>query len=87
MIICSINYEFAYELLAQYLLTGKIKFNPLPQSIITGIAGWGRKKTRYSKNEEARKAINLEDLDSIASEIEADLEIVLGSSVGKVFVM
>ena len=80
-------YEFAYELLAQYLLTGKIKFNPLPQSIITGIAGWGRKKTRYSQNEEARQAINLEELDSIASEIEADLEIVLGSSVGKVFVM
>jgi tRNA nucleotidyltransferase/poly(A) polymerase len=80
-------YEFAYELLAQYLLTGKITFNPLPQSIITGIAGWGRKQTRYSKDEEAREAINTSELESIALEIEGDLETILGASVGKVFVM
>ena len=80
-------YEFAYELLAQYLLTGKITFNPLPQSIITGIAGWGRKQTRYSRDEEAREAINAEELESIALEIEGDLETILGASIGKVFVM
>jgi len=80
-------YEFAYELLAQYLLTGKITFNPLPQSIITGIAGWGRKQTRYSKDEEAREAINTSELESIALEIEGDLETILGSAIGKVFVM
>jgi tRNA nucleotidyltransferase/poly(A) polymerase len=80
-------YEFAYELLAQYLLTGKITFNPLPQSIITGIAGWGRKQTRYSKDEEAREAINTSELESIALEIEGDLETILGASIGKVFVM
>ena len=80
-------YEFAYELLAQYLLTGKITFNPLPQSIITGIAGWGRKQTRYNKDEEAREAINTSELESIALEIEGDLETILGSAIGKVFVM
>ena len=80
-------YEFAYELLAQYLITGNIKFNPLPRSIITGIAGWGHKQTRYSKDEEAREAINTEELESIALEIEADLETILGSAIGKVFVM
>ena len=80
-------YEFAYELLAQYLLTGKITFNPLPQSIITGIAGWGRKQTRYSRDEEAREAINAEELESIALEIEGDLETILGASIGSVFVM
>lgn len=80
-------YEFAYELLAQYLLTGKITFNPLPQSIITGIAGWGRKQTRYSKDEEAREAINTSELESIVLEIEGDLETILGASIGKVFVM
>jgi len=80
-------YEFAYELLAQYLLTGKITFNPLPQSIITGIAGWGRKQTSYSKDEEAREAINTSELESIALEIEGDLETILGSAIGKVFVM
>lgn len=80
-------YEFAYELLAQYLITGNIKLNPLPRSIITGIAGWGHKQTRYSKDEEAREAINTEELESIALEIEADLETILGSAIGKVFVM
>jgi len=80
-------YEFAYELLAQYLLTGKIKFNALPRSIITGIGGWGHKQTRYSKDEEAREAINTSELESIVLEIEGDLEIILGASIGKVFVM
>jgi len=80
-------YEFAYELLAQYLLTGKIKFNALPRSIITGIGGWGHKQTRYSKDEEAREAINTSELESIALEIEGDLEIILGASIGSVFVM
>ena len=41
-------YEFAYELLAQYLLTGSIRFNPLPRSIVTGIAAYGCKKTAFS---------------------------------------
>jgi tRNA nucleotidyltransferase/poly(A) polymerase len=80
-------YEFAYELLAQYLLTGKITFNPLPLSIHTGVAPYGRKQTRYSKDEEAREAINAEELESIALEIEGDLENILRASIGKVFVM
>ena len=80
-------YEFAYELLAQYLLTGKIKFNALPRSIITGIGGWGHKQTRYSKDEEAREAINTSELESIVLEIEGDLENILGASIGSVFVM
>lgn len=80
-------YEFAYELLAQYLITGTIKFNPLPASVVTGIAGWGRKQTRSSKDEPAREAINLDELESLASEIEGDLEGILGASVNKVFVM
>ena len=80
-------YEFAYEMLAQYLLTGSIKLNPLPQSIITGFGPFGRKKTRWSQSEEAREAINLEELDAIAKEIESDMEMILGAAVGSVFVM
>jgi hypothetical protein len=33
-------YEFAYELLAQYLITDKITFNELPKNIVTGIASF-----------------------------------------------
>lgn len=80
-------YEFAYELLAQYLITGKIKFNPLPKSLVTGIAGWGRKETRWARGEEARVAINENDLQELAEEIQYDLEGILGASVGRVFVM
>lgn len=80
-------YEFAYELLAQYMLTGKIKLNPLPQSLITGIQGWGRKTKAFSKSEEARSDINEYELEEFALEIEGDLEMILRSAVGKVFVM
>lgn len=80
-------YEFAYELLAQYLITGKIKFNPLPKSLVTGIAGWGRKETRWVRDEEVRTSINESDIESFAEEMEYELEGILGASVGRVFVM
>jgi tRNA nucleotidyltransferase/poly(A) polymerase len=51
------------------------------------VGDWGRKQTRYSKDEEAREAINTSELESIALEIEGDLETILGASIGKVFVM
>ena len=59
-------YEFAYELLAQYMLTGKIKFNPLPESIIKGYGAFGRKEYSYSKNEEAREDYNTYQLETMA---------------------
>lgn len=34
-------YEFSYELLAQYMLTGKVKFNRLPFKVLDSYA-WGR---------------------------------------------
>jgi len=80
-------YEFAYELLAQYLLTGSIRFNPLPRSIVTGIAAYGRKKTAFSRDERTRETINLDELEHISNELQADIESILEASVGSVFVM
>jgi len=80
-------YEFAYEMLAQYLLTGSIKLNPLPRSILTGFGPYGRKEIRSSRDEPAREDINQDELTSIAAEIEGDMEIILGAAVGSVFVM
>lgn len=80
-------YEFAYELLAQYMLTGKIKFSPLPDRLITGLAGWGRKETRGAQWKETQRMYNEHDLEYYASELETMLDNVLDRAVGKVFVM
>ena len=80
-------YEFAYELLAQYLISGKIKFNPLPKSIIIGFGPYGRKEMRYTKSEESRQDINSSELDYYASTIEYQLEEILGACLNKIFVM
>jgi len=80
-------YEFAYELLAQYLISGKIKFNPLPKSIIIGFGPYGRKEMRYTKSEESRQEINSSELDYYASTIEYQLEDILGACLNKIFVM
>lgn len=80
-------YEFAYELLAQYMLTGHVKFNPLPRSLLAGFAAYGRKDYRFSRNEDARLGYNTERLRQIEEEVEQGLEDVLGAAVGSVFVM
>lgn len=80
-------YELPYELLAQYLITGKIKFNPLPRSLVVGTAGWGRKQTMYVRDEEQREQINQVEFENFVEELENDLEIVLDSAVGSIFVM
>ena len=79
-------YEFAYELLAQYLLTGEIKFKELPRNIVTGIRGWGHKDTRFAHDEPARVMHNA-SLESYAEEIKEYFEDVLRRAVGSVFVM
>lgn len=80
-------YEFAYELLAQYMLTGKIQFNPLPQSIIKGYAAYGRKEYLNSKDEEAREDYNTYQLESIAETLQYELESILGSCVNRIYIM
>jgi len=79
--------EFAYELLAQYLITGSVKLNPLPDRIQTGTGGWGRKQMTGVKNKSSQETYNNHDLEYYASELETFLDNVLGSSVGKIYVM
>lgn len=80
-------FEFAYELLAQYMLTGGVKFNQLPASIVTGIRGWGRKERRGVRDEVNRSYYNEGRLREIEGMIAAELEGILGAAVGSVFVM
>lgn len=80
-------YEFQHELLAQFLLTGSIKFNPLPMSLVTKYA-WGRPSSSY------RSIMSKEDLDDFndylagtARTFEYYLKECLNSLAGKIFVM
>lgn len=79
--------EFAHELLAQYLITGHIKLNPLPDSIVVGMGGWGRKQTSYVKDKEAQGTYNGHDLEYFAHGLESWIDNVMDAAVGKVLVM
>jgi hypothetical protein len=71
-------FEFYCELIAQYLITGTIKFNPCP-AIFKGYKG---QYYRCSNLEDA----NIE-LVSMRENTEEDIENLLGASIGKVYVM
>lgn len=78
-------YEFHHELLAQYLTTGKIAFNPLPRAIVTGYT-YGRPQyrgLRYPDNFEAAQ----EEMTTLTQEYAHYAENLLSSCVGRVFVM
>lgn len=41
-------YEFIYELIAQFIIEGKIRFNPLPQKLmLSKKMAWGRENNQY----------------------------------------
>ena len=78
-------YEFLYEIFAQYLKTGEVTFNPLPQRIDYGRKAWGTSTKGMSAQPGA------EDLQDMAEILARDMQYmfddVLSSSVGQVFVM
>jgi hypothetical protein len=79
--------EFAYELLAQYFITGHIKLNPLPDRIVVGMGGWARPQTAGVRDTEAQKTYNTHDLEYFSHGLESWIDNVLDHAVGKVFVM
>ena len=81
-------YEFMYELLAQYIGTGKITLNPFPDE-----QGYGRKvfgryvqylkiKPEYRDTDDRIHASEI-----LANDMEINFNNVLASSVGKIYVM
>ena len=86
--IISRPYEFMYELLAQYIGTGKITLNPFPDE-----QGYGRKvfgryvqylkiKPEYRDTDDRIHASEI-----LANDMEINFNNVLASSVGKIYVM
>ena len=79
-------YEFLYELFAQYLGTGKITLNPLPQEKGYGRQAWGRHtkslNMRHDMKDESEYTTEV-----LARDMELMFDDVLSSLVGKVLVM
>jgi hypothetical protein len=79
-------FEFFYEVFAQYLITGKVKFRPFEQVIATGVGPFGRKQFKRAAAD-ANLDMHNRDLEYYESEIESMIDAVLEACVGRVFLM
>jgi hypothetical protein len=79
-------YEFLYELLAQYINTGEIKFNPLPKVLGYGKLVYG-KHTRAIRLLPTDDAENKSHMEMLERDVAYHLETVLGEAQNKIFVM
>lgn len=75
------SFEFYNELIAQYIITGGIRFNPLPE--IFKYRNTTHKLTDNQENREHAQWL----LDGMAEMAEHDIEVTLHAAVGKIFVM
>ncbi len=78
-------YEFYYELFAQYLLTGKISFNPVPLQLLIKKLPFGKKQHKEADKEISE--IWTRDLVHYAERIEYNIETILGACLNKIFLM
>ncbi len=79
-----IEYEFQYELFAQYLLTGKVTFNPLPRVLKYG--RFGNNKLVFRGTEPEYDHMN-NQLNLLGEALEDQFYEVLHALIGRIFVM
>ena len=77
--------EFGYELLAQYLLTGRIKLNPLPALATLKFSYYN--PISHEAEPAAQQSYNEKAIPAAVAELEQLLRTVLDDAVGKIFVM
>jgi hypothetical protein len=80
------EYEFIYELVAQYMITGSVKFNPLPRSFAHGRMAWGR-PTRFAYAGAGLDKSANQDLENLAGWVNDACEELMHNCVGRIFVM
>lgn len=83
-------FEFVYELVAQWIITGNVKFNPLPMSLILNKRmAWGRPSndTKRSKLDDIAHEDWNETLRGYADKYEHYLDSVFSGLEGRIFVM
>lgn len=82
-------YEFFYELWTQYLKTGELKFNPLPEAVPYLQKSWGRPRNylvmtrKYRDDPHAAQEL----LNRLAVELRDYFNSVLYDSMGKIYLM
>lgn len=85
--------EFIHEIIAQYLITGKIKFNPLPRFLITKKRfAWGNPNHQgifspKHQQDEIEQEYFQDRVENIAHQIERAFDSLFKALKGKVFVM
>lgn len=82
--------EFTHEILAQYIITGKVKFNPIPKFLLVkNHMAWGNpvKQGLNSRLDDEKMAEWNEVLQGYADKYEHYIDSVLMGLVGKIFVM
>jgi hypothetical protein len=82
------SFEFTNELIAQYVITGKVTLNKeLPKMLPLSYA-WGRPQGLHLRFDSGRTEEDLEYLIEVAeSEIENDISGLFGASIGNIYVM
>ena len=83
-------FEFTYELVAQWIITGRIKFNPIPRSLVLRKRmAWGRPANdiRNSRIDDMAHEEWNEMLQGHANKYEDYLDSVFSGLVGKMYVM
>lgn len=81
-------YEFLYEIFAQYLGTGSIKFNPIPANLGYGRQNWGNPSKYLNIKPKYRDESERQDIaNTLAYDMQLMFDDVLSNCVGKIFVM
>lgn len=79
-------HEFVFDLVAQYIVTGRIRLKPLSNRIVVGVGTFGRKDTYVVSNSALEKINNrIESLEDDLNEFL--IPDWLEDSVGKIFLM
>jgi hypothetical protein len=80
------NWEMVYELLAQYLNTGEVTFNPAPAELVSRRQAWGHPRLlrRIGKTEQQEASQMLETL---SYDMELMFNDVMSNALGRIYVM
>lgn len=81
-------YEFLYEMFAQYLNAGELKFNPIPQQLGFGRKAWGNSTNGlYNRDKLMLEEINGRLEYDFKPSLEYAIDSVLGTSYNKYYIM
>jgi len=78
--------EFVYEMFAQYLNTGEVKFNPAPKNLMSRQQAWGRNQPISAINDATQREAT-QMLETLSYDMELMFNDVMSAAMGKIYVM